>query len=222
MRRIWVWQEEDAEDFWAESRLLLAAGGILALPTETFYALAADPYQPAALKRVFALKGRAEGKPVLLLVAEAQMARQVAREVPELALRLMARFWPGPLTLILPAREDLPDLVTGGTGTVGVRQPRQAIVCRLLAALGLPLTGTSANRAGREPLTLADEVAREFGGEIDLILDAGPCPGGLPSTVVDVSVSPPRLVRPGAISNAELMEIIPDLKPREVTRADRE
>jgi L-threonylcarbamoyladenylate synthase len=221
MRRIFKWREEDAAAFWAESRRLLAAGGILALPTETFYALAADPYQPAALKRLFALKGRAEGKPVLLLVAEAEMARQVAREVPELALRLMARFWPGPLTLILPAREDLPDLVTGGTGTVGVRQPRQALVCRLLTGLGLPLTGTSANRAGREPLILAADVAREFGGDVDLILDAGPCPGGLPSTVVDVSVSPPRLVRAGAISNAELVKIISDLKPREKTGDNR-
>lgn len=220
MSRIFKWRDEDAAAFWEESRGLLAAGGILALPTETFYALAADPYQPAALRRLYVLKGRAEEKPVLLLVADTEMARQVALEVPETAQRLMARFWPGPLTLILPARGELPDLVTGGTGTVGVRQPRQALVCRLLAALGLPLTGTSANRAGREPLTLAGDVAREFGGEIDLILDAGPCPGGQPSTIVDVTVSPPRLVRPGAISNADLVEFIPGLRPRKMPRAN--
>jgi L-threonylcarbamoyladenylate synthase len=124
----------------------------------------------------------------------------------------MARFWPGPLTLILPARPELPDLVTGGTGTVGVRQPRQPLICRWLAALGLPVTGTSANRAGREPLTLAAEVAREFGGAVDLILDAGPCPGGLPSTIVDVTATPPRLVRAGAINKEELVKIIRDLK----------
>jgi L-threonylcarbamoyladenylate synthase len=212
MSRVFKWREEEADAFGEESRRLLAAGGILALPTETFYALAADPLQPTALKRLFALKGRAEDKPVLLLVADTEMVRQVALEVPETGLRLMARFWPGPLTLILPARGELPDLVTAGTGTVGVRQPRQAVVCRLLAALGFPLTGTSANRAGREPLTLAGEVAREFGGDVDLILDTGPCPGGLPSTIVDVTVAPPRLVRTGAISNDELREIIPDLK----------
>ncbi|MBI4795997.1 MAG: threonylcarbamoyl-AMP synthase [Deltaproteobacteria bacterium] len=211
MRRIWEWREEEAEAFWAESRRLLAAGGILGLPTETFYALAADPYQPAALRRLYALKGRAEEKPVLLLVADTEMARQVAREVPETGVRLMARFWPGPLTLILPARGDLPDLVTGRTGTVGVRQPRQPLTLGLLAALGFPVTGTSANRAGREPLILAGDVAREFGGEIDLILDAGPCPGGLPSTVVDVTVTPPRLVRAGAVSNRDLLDFIPDL-----------
>lgn len=212
MRRIWEWREEEAEAFWAESRRLLAAGGILALPTETFYALAADPYQPAALRRLYALKGRAEEKPVLLLVADAEMVRQVALKVQELALQLMARFWPGPLTLILPARGDLPDMVTGGTGTVGVRQPRQPLTLKLLAALGFPVTGTSANRAGREPLIWAGDVAREFGANVDLILDAGPCPGGLPSTVVDVSRTPPRLVRPGAVGKEELKEIIPDLE----------
>jgi L-threonylcarbamoyladenylate synthase len=212
MSSIFKWREENAKALWAESRRLLAGGGILALPTETFYALAADPFQPAALKRLYAVKGRAEEKAVLLLVADAEMVPRVAREVPELARRLMARFWPGPLTLILPARGELPDLVTGGTDTVGVRQPRQPLTLRLLAALGSPLTGTSANRAGRDPLTLAADVAREFGEDVDLILDAGPCPGGLPSTIVDVTVIPPRLVRSGAISNAELAEIIPDLK----------
>jgi len=207
-----VWREEDAAALWAECRRLLAAGGILALPTETFYALAVDPYQPGALTRLFALKVRPPGKPVLLLAASPEMARRLSREVPETGARLMVRFWPGPLTLILPALGDLPALVTGGTGTVGVRQPRQAVVCRLLAGLGFPVTGTSANRAGREPLTRAAEVAREFDGEIDLILDAGPCPGGLPSTVVDVTVTPPCLVRAGAVATRELLEVIPDLR----------
>lgn len=213
MSRIWRWREEEAEAFWAESRRLLAQGGILGLPTETFYALAADPYRLTALERLFALKARPVAKPVLLLVASPEMVRLVALEVPKVGARLMDRFWPGPLTLILPALEDLPELVTGGTGTVGVRQPRQSLTCRLLAALDMPLTGTSANRAGMEALIEAEEVAREFDSEVDLILDGGPCPGGLPSTVVDVSVAPPRLVRPGAVPTAELLKIIPDLRP---------
>jgi L-threonylcarbamoyladenylate synthase len=212
MNRVWRWREEEAEALWTESRRLLDRGGILAVPTETFYALAADPYRFAALERLFALKGRPGAKPVLLLLAAPEMALKVAREVPETGARLMARFWPGPLTLILPARRGLPPLVTGETGTVGVRQPRQEETCRLLAALGFPVTGTSANRAGREPLARAEEVAREFGTEVDLIIDAGPCPGGLPSTIVNVSLSPPRLVRPGAISAQELREFIPDLE----------
>jgi L-threonylcarbamoyladenylate synthase len=126
----------------------------------------------------------APAKPVLVLVGAPELLPQVAREVPEAGARLLARFWPGPLTLILPARPGLPDLLTGGTGTVGVRQPWQAVTCRLLVSLGFPVTGTSANRSGRPPLTVAAEVAREFGGGVDLILDTGPCPGGLPSTIV--------------------------------------
>jgi L-threonylcarbamoyladenylate synthase len=213
MARIWVWQEDQAEAFFAEARRVLRSGGVLALPTETFYALAVNPFDPAALGRLFALKARPVGKPVLVLITGPEMLFQVAREVPAAALPLMAAFWPGPLTLILPARLDLPPLLTGGTGTIGLRQPRQDLVCRLMAALGLPLTGTSANRSGQEPLTTAAAVARELSGEVDLILDAGPCPGGLPSSIVDVTVSPPRLVRAGAIATSAIQELFPEMRP---------
>ena len=124
----------------------------------------------------------------------------------------MARFWPGPLTIIFPSLPHLPRRLTGGTGTIGVRQPRQSLTCRLITELGHPITGTSANRAGHRALVRADEVAREFGHDLDLILDAGPCPGGLPSTIVDVTGSPPRLVRAGAIPPAELAEILPEME----------
>ena len=213
MAPIWVWQEDQAAAFFAEARGALRTGGVLALPTETFYALAVNPFDPSALTRLFTLKGRPLGKPVLVLIAGSEMLFQVARGVPAAASRLMARFWPGPLTLIFPARPDLPPGLTGGTGAIGLRQPRQVQVCRLLTALGLPLTGTSANRAGKEPLTTAAEVARVFGNGVDLILDAGPCPGGLPSTIVDLTVSPPRLVRAGAIVPAVIQEVLPDMRP---------
>ncbi len=212
MGRIWGWRQEEAEAFFKEAQSLLAAGGILAVPTDTYYALAAHPFKEEALTRLFALKQRPGGKPILLLVATPEMVSQVAREVPEVGRRLMARFWPGPLTIILPARPKLPQLVTGGTGTVGVRQPRHAITCDLVAALGWPVTGTSANRAGQPALTRATEVEEQFGEEVDLILDAGPCPGGQPSTVVDVSCTPPRLVRPGATPTAGLVELIPKMQ----------
>jgi L-threonylcarbamoyladenylate synthase len=212
MPRIWVWQEEQAEAFFAEARTVLRSRGVLALPTETFYALAVNPFDPAALGRLFALKARPTAKPVLVLIAGPEMLFQVAREVPAAAIPLMAAFWPGPLTLILPARLDLPPLLTGGTGTIGVRQPRQPLVCRLMATLGLPLTGTSANRSGQRSMTAAAAVAREFGDGVDLILEAGFCPGGLPSTIVDVTGVPPRLVRAGAIPAARLKEVIPDLR----------
>ncbi len=208
-----VWRQEDRETICEESRRQLAAGGILALPTETFYALSVNPFDPAALARLYQLKERPAAKPVLVLIAGPEMLFQVVREMPAAAPKLMTAFWPGPLTLILPARPDLPPLLTGGSGTIGLRQPRQDLVCRLMAALGLPLTGTSANRSGQEPLTTAVQVARELGGEVDLILDAGPCPGGLPSTIVDVTLSPPRLVRAGAIATPTLKEVIPDMRP---------
>jgi L-threonylcarbamoyladenylate synthase len=212
MPRIWVWQEEQAAAFMAAAQRVLSAGGIMAVPTETYYALAVNPFDESALARLFTLKARPPEKPVLVLIAGPEMLSQVARAAPVAASGLMARFWPGPLTLILPALDHLPRLLTGGTGTIGVRQPRQPLVCRLMATLGLPVTGTSANRSGQRSLTAAAEVAREFGDGVDLILEAGPCPGGLPSTIVDVTGVPPRLVRAGAIAAARLKEVIPDLR----------
>lgn len=211
MGRVWRWREEEAGAVWEEAGKLLKAGGVLAVPTETFYALAAHPFKEEALARLFALKERTEEKPVLILVSGPEMLTQVVREIPAAARKLMARFWPGPLTIIFPAREDLPRLLTGSTGTIAVRQPRHDVTLKLLAALGFPVTGTSANRSGRPPLAAAAEVAAEFGDEVELMIDAGPCPGGLPSTIVDATRTPPRLVRPGAVSADRLKEIIPDL-----------
>ncbi len=184
---------------------------MLALPTETFYALAAHPFQEQALERLFSLKQRTPDKAVLLLVSGPEMVSRLAREIPPLAQKLMARFWPGPLTLILPARPELSRWLTGGTRGVGLRQPRQEVTRRLIAEVGFPVTGTSANRAGEAALTRAEEVERTFGDALALILDDGPCPGGLPSTVVDVSGGPPRLVRAGAVALTDIRAILPDL-----------
>jgi L-threonylcarbamoyladenylate synthase len=211
MGRIWPWREDNAAEFWEVARRLLKGHGVVAVPTDTFYALAANPFQEAALSRLFALKQRAPEKPVLLLVDGPVMLAQLAREVPNLARRLLDRFWPGPLTIIFPGLPHLPRLLTAGTGTVGVRQPRHDLACRLITALGFPITGTSANRSGRSPLATAAEVEREFGDEVDLILDAGACPGGQPSTIVDLSGSKPRLVRAGALPASELGKIVPEL-----------
>lgn len=206
------WQEEQAEELEQAVRAHLAAGRLVALPTETFYALAADPFSEAALARLFAIKGRTPDKPVLLLVSGPEMIASVAPDIPPAARDLMARFWPGPLTLIFPARPHLPRGLTGGPGGgVGLRQPRQEVTCRLIASLGFPVTGTSANRAGELALTRADAVARVFGDEVALVLDDGHCPGGLPSTIVDVTSQPPRLVRAGAVAVSEIRTIIPDL-----------
>jgi L-threonylcarbamoyladenylate synthase len=212
MGHIWEWRQEAAGAFWDEARTILKHNSVIAVPTETFYALAVNPFQAEALVRLFALKDRAPEKPVLVMVDGPERLNQVAREVPDMARRLMEKFWPGPLSIIFPSLPHLPRLLTGGTGTIAVRQPRQALTCRLIAALGFPITGTSANRTGGRPGIRADEVAREFGDQLDLILEAGPCPGGLPSTIVDVTRSPARLVRAGAIPPAEVAEIMPELE----------
>jgi L-threonylcarbamoyladenylate synthase len=214
MGRVWTWREEKAGAFWDEARAVLGRHGIMAVPTETFFGLAVHPLAEEALTRLFALKERAPEKPVLVLVAGPEMLDQVAGEVSDLARRLMEKFWPGPLTIILPSRPHLPRRLTGATGTIGVRQPRQDLTCRLIRVLGHPITGTSANRTGGRPLVRAAAVARELGDGVDLILDAGPCPGGLPSTIVDVTGAMPRLVRAGAIPAAVLGEIIPELRRR--------
>jgi len=212
MGRIWTWREKTAGAFWDEARKVLKRNGVIAVPTETFFGLAVNPFQEEALARLFALKDRAPEKPVLVLVDGPEMLKQVAREVPGLARRLMEKFWPGPLTIIFPSLCNLPRRLIGGDGTIAVRQPRRELTCRLIAALGFPITGTSANRAGGRPLARAEEVAREFGDHLDLILEAGPCPGGLPSTIVDITKVPPRLVRAGAVPTAELAEIMPELE----------
>lgn len=185
---------------------VLAGGGVVACPTETFYALAVDAFQAEALERLVLLKDRPPAKGLLVLVAEPGMVGQAARVVSPLARRLMDCFWPGPLTLILPARPELPRLLTGGTGTVGVRQSGHPLARRLVALYGRPLTGTSANRSGRPPLTSADGVVEEIGDLVDIVLRDGPCPGGLPSTILDVTCDPPRLVRAGALGVAALEE----------------
>jgi L-threonylcarbamoyladenylate synthase len=211
MGRIWQWRPETAGELWATARRLLAQDFVLAVPTETFYGLAVNPFREEALGRLFALKRRSREKPVLVLVDGLVRLEEVVREVPAVAMAFITRFWPGPLTLIFSSRPGLPGLLTGGSGTIGVRQPRQELTCRLIQEVGHALTGTSANRAGGSPLVRAGEVAREFGDEVDLILDAGPCPGGLPSTIVDITVAPPRLVRPGAIGLEELAAVIPEI-----------
>lgn len=211
MAAVWHWREDRAEELWQVAQEHLAAARLLALPTETFYGLAAPPFQEEALARLFKLKGRTPDKAVLLLVSGPDMVLSVARDIPPRGRELMREFWPGPLTLILPARRNLSPRLTGNTDGVGVRQPRQEVTCRLIDALGFPVTGTSANRAGQSALTRAEQVEKEFGDDLALVLDAGPCPGGLPSTIVAVNVDPPRLIRAGAVPVADIRTVIPEL-----------
>lgn len=178
---------------------VLRGGGLAAFPTETFYGLGASMYREDALGRVFRIKGRPEDKPLLVLVSSIAMARAVA-EVPPVAHELMARHWPGALTLVLRARPGVSPLLTAGTGTIGVRHSGHRIPSALAEKLGEPITAPSANRSGEPPPITAGEVLAAFGEQVDVVLDGGPTPGGLPSTVLDLTVSPPLVRRAGAVA----------------------
>jgi L-threonylcarbamoyladenylate synthase len=177
---------------------VLARGGVVGIPTETFYGLAARALDATAVRRVFEVKGRPASSPLLVLVDSPAMAARVAT-VTEQARSFMARHWPGALTLVLPAREGVPASVTAGTGTIGVRMSSHRVATGLVTALEEPVTAPSANPTGQEPPTTAGEVLRHFDGRIDLVLDSGPTAGGLPSTVLDLTIDPPRVLRPGAV-----------------------
>ena len=172
-------------------------------PTETVYGLGADASSSAAVERLVAVRGREEGKPILVLVHDLTMVEAITADVPDAARRLAARFWPGPLTLVLPARDGLPAALTAGSGTIGVRIPGHAVALDLVARLGRPVTAPSANPPGLEPPRRPDLARSHFGDRIRVYLDAGELPGGA-STVAAVDGDTLRVLRAGAIDEARL------------------
>jgi L-threonylcarbamoyladenylate synthase len=178
-------------------RRVLRERGLIALPTESFYGLAAAPFDEQALVRLWQVKGRSEGKPILVLIGDESQLGALIRSIPPAGRVLMKAFWPGPLTIVFPAAVGLSDAVTAGTGSVGVRLSSWEPLVNLLRLVG-PVTGTSANREGHQPPRTAQEVHDSLGDVLDLIVDAGPTPGGRPSTVIDVQ-GPIRIVRDGTI-----------------------
>ena len=183
-----------------EAATALREGGLVAFPTETFYGLGAAALQSSAVRRIFEVKGRPDDKPLLVLVDSVAMAESLAVEVPSRGRELMDRHWPGALTLVLRARAHVPVEVTAGSGTVGVRLSAHPLARALVTALGGPVTAPSANPAGQPPPVTAAEVATYFADGLALVLDGGRTPGGEPSTVLDVTVDPPRLIRAGAVT----------------------
>ncbi|MBI2161335.1 MAG: threonylcarbamoyl-AMP synthase [Candidatus Rokubacteria bacterium] len=181
-----------------EAAAVLKNGGVVAFPTETFYGLGAAALDRRAVRRIFELKGRPETKPLLVLVESIGMAGTVA-EVGDRARALAARHWPGALTLVLRALPHLPEEVTAETGTLGVRVSPHPVAQGLVRALGGPVTAPSANPSGLEPPTTAAGVLAHFEGAVEMVLDGGPTPGGEPSTVLDLTVEPPRILRQGAV-----------------------
>ncbi len=179
-------------------------GSVISVPTETFYALSADPFNLRAVEQIFQIKGRQDWKPLLLLVDSIEQVEGITRQIPDRFYEIARKFWPGPLTLILPAANTLPRKVTGGTGTVGVRIPALSLTRQLLRTVGVPLIGTSANRSGHPPCSTPEQVLQQLGGKIELVLDLGSTNGSAPSTILDLTSEPARLVREGAIPAEDL------------------
>jgi L-threonylcarbamoyladenylate synthase len=188
----------------AETVEALRRGELVGMPTETVYGLAGDAANPAAVARIFALKGRPADHPLIVHLGDAAQLDAWARDIPAAARTLAQRFWPGPLTLILRRARSVPDAVTGGQDTVGLRVPAHPVALALLKAFGGGLAAPSANRFGHVSPTTAQHVREEFGEALPLVLDGGPCAVGIESSIVDLSSGAPRVLRPGRIATDAL------------------
>jgi L-threonylcarbamoyladenylate synthase len=205
MRRVFVNPEAPHRDAVQEAATLIRRGGLIALPTDTLYGLAADPFRRDAVARVFEVKGRSGERALPLIAFDiAQVTASLGRLTP-IGERLAAAYWPGPLTLLMAAPPAVASGVSAGTGRVGVRVPAAAVARAVCRAVGRPVTATSANVSGQPATADPDEVERTLGARIDLLLDGGPARGGAPSTIVDVTGGAPRLVRAGVIAWDEIL-----------------
>jgi L-threonylcarbamoyladenylate synthase len=192
----------------ARAAATIAAGGVVAYPTDTLYGLGVDPRQPAAVDALFRIKGREADQAIPVIAADDEQVARCIGPLSDLARRLAHRHWPGPLTLIVEAAPDLASALHSATGRVAVRVPAHAIARSLAASVGFVVTSTSANLSGHEALSTADGVSTALGSLVDLLLDGGPAPGGPPSTVIDVTGSVPVLLRAGALTWERVLESI--------------
>jgi len=195
-------------DALARAADILSRGGLVVFPTDTLYGLAADPRHAGAVARVYHAKGRTAGQALPLIAGDLAQVETVATALPAATRRLAERFWPGPLALLVDAAPAIVPAVHGGTGSVAVRVPAQAVARALARRLGFPVVATSANRSGAPASHLAEVAAAAFEGDVDLVLDGGPTPGGEPSTIVDARGAAPTLIRAGAIPFSQILEAL--------------
>lgn len=187
----------------------LRGGRLVAFATDTVYGLGAHGFAPEAVARLYEVKGRPTNLPIPLLLPDAEALESVCVEIPSVTWRIAERFWPGGLTLVLHRAPAVPNIVTAGGPTVAVRVPDHQLVRELCRRLGAPLAATSANRHGQPASITAAEVQAALGGCIPLILDGGTCPGGVASTLLDLTVSPPAILRPGPVTAGQLAAVVP-------------
>lgn len=185
----------------------LSEGKLVALPTDTVYGIAVNASRHSAVRRIFEVKQRTADNPLSVLIADPEQVNIAARQIPSLAHRLAERFWPGPLTIILRKSPAISDLVTAGQPTVGLRVPDHELTRAILCQADFAVAVTSANLSGQPEAVSPRQVLATFGGLLDLLIDDDPCPGGIPSTVLDLTVSPPQILRGGPISRQQLEQI---------------
>ena len=186
---------------------ILRGGGVIALPTDTLYGISANALDEDAASRVFRVKGREERSPLPIFVSDSDDLYKYGRDVPDVAVRLAETFWPGKLTIVVGKSDRIPDVVSGGLNTVGLRVPDHTVPREIVGQLGSPITATSANVSGKPALTTAEDVVAQLGGRLDLVLDGGNLAPSLPSTVIDVTTVPPTILREGAVSPADIHKL---------------
>ncbi len=192
---------------------ILRQGGVGAFPTETVYGLGARVFDAKALSRIFSVKGRPSDNPLIVHIAEREQLRLLSPEIPAVADNLIKTFWPGPMTLVLKRLDAVPPIVSAGLSTIAVRMPSHPIALCLIRELNEPIAAPSANRSGRPSPTSAHTVREELGDAVDFILEGGPCAFGLESTVLDLTASPPRILRPGTITLESLRDVVGAVTP---------
>ena len=191
---------------------ILRAGGLVGIPTETVYGLGADGLNPRAVKAIFLAKGRPQDNPLILHIPEASWLERYCKDIPFTAYQLAQAFWPGPLTMILPRREVVPDAVTAGLDTVGMRCPAHQVCREIIRLADVPVAAPSGNTSGRPSPTTAQHMLEDMEGKIDAIVDGGPCAVGVESTIVDLTCTPPRLLRPGGVTLEQLRGVLGEVE----------
>ena len=195
-----------------KAAVILRSGGLVGIPTETVYGLGANGLNPLAVQNIFQAKGRPQDNPLILHIPDALWLEDYCQEIPPLAWRLAERFWPGPLTMILRRKPVVPDAVTAGLDTVGMRCPAHAMCRAIIRAAGTPIAAPSGNTSGKPSPTTAQHMLDDMEGKIDAVLDGGSCQVGVESTIVDLTCQPPRLLRPGGVPLEELRDVLKEIE----------
>ena len=203
---------KEDEKIYEKAGEILRAGGLVAFPTETVYGLGADALDEAASAKIYAAKGRPSDNPLIVHIADMDAVYKLASEVPEAAVKLADKFWPGPLTMILKKSDIVPESITGGLGTVAIRMPSHKVAAELIRSSGVYIAAPSANTSGKPSPTLASHVIKDLSGKIDMIIDGGSVGIGLESTIVDMSEDIPVILRPGYITKEMLENVVGEVK----------